>query len=292
MIYCPVDCKYCLLSKIEKRRAGWDNGKRIGVNNTNVFLGRLPGDPPMDKMGFDFSILENDFVGFGIVDCFWDKFRDDLKFMLDNLDNFKIKRLVLISKISVDDELISLLKNKRVLVVYSMTGLDKYAGLENTTTAERFLSMEKLVKAGIDTFPLIHPFIMGVSDVSFLSNLRNIGITDFGFKGFRYNKETMPEVTKLIGYDTLKLYETTNEDEVCFGAEKLYVSAYTNKLEVKTLKDRVLECQTKEELRLSKDESIKSVNHLFNQLGLNAHICSSSNNKDEVFINTVKRRMI
>lgn len=292
MIYCPVDCKYCLLSKIEKRRAGWDNGKRIGVNNTNVFLGRLPGDPPMDKMGFDFSILENDFVGFGIVDCFWDKFRDDLKFMLDNLDNFKIKRLVLISKIPVDDELISLLKDKRVLVVYSMTGLDKYVGLENTTTADRFSSMEKLVKARIDTFPLIHPFIMGVSDVSFLSNLRNIGITDFGFKGFRYNKETMPEVTKLIGYDTLKLYETTNEDEVCFGAEKLHVSAYTNKLEIKTLKDRVLECQTKEELRLSKDESIKSANHLFSQLGLNAHICSSTSNKDEVFINTVKRRMI
>lgn len=292
MIYCPVDCKYCLLSKIEKRRAGWDNGKRIGVNNTNVFLGRLLGDPPMDKMGFDFSILENDFVGFGIVDCFWDKFRDDLKFMLDNLDNFKIKRLVLISKIPVDDELISLLKDKRVLVVYSMTGLDKYTGLENTTTADRFLSIEKLVKAGIDTFPLIHPFIMGVSDVSFLSNLRDIGINDFGFKGFRYNRETMPEVTKLIGYNTLKLYETTNEDEVCFGAEKLYVSAYTNKLEIKTLKDRVLECQTKEELRLSKDESIKSANHLFSQLGLNAHICSSTNNKDEVFINTVKRRMI
>lgn len=292
MIYCPVDCKYCLLSKIEKRRAGWDNGKRIGVNNTNVFLGRLPGDPPMDKMGFDFPILENDFVGFGIIDCFWDKFRDDLKFMLDNLDNFKIKRLVLISKIPVDDELVSLLKDKRVLVVYSMTGLDKYTGLENTTTADRFLSMEKLVKAGIDTFPLIHPFIMGVSDVSFLSNLRDIGINDFGFKGFRYNRETMPEVTKLIGYDTLKLYETTNEDEVCFGAEKLYVSAYTNKLEVKTLKDRVLECQTKEELRLSKDESIKSANHLFSQLGLNAHICSSTSNKDEVFINTVKRRMI
>lgn len=291
MIYCLVDCKYCLLSKIEKRRAGWDNGKRIGVNNTNVFLGRLPGDPPIDKMGFDFSILENDFVGFGIVDCFWDKFRDDLKFMLDNLDNFKIKRLVLISKIPVDDELISLLKDKRVLVVYSMTGLDKYTGLENTTTADRFLSMEKLVKAGIDTFPLIHPFIIGVSDVSFLSSLRDIGINDFGFKGFRYNKETMPEVTKLLGYDAIKLYETTNEDEVCFGAEKLYVLAYTNKLEVKTLKDRVLECQTKEELRLSKDESIKSANHLFSQLGLNAHICSSTNDKDEVFINTVKRRM-
>lgn len=291
MIYCPVDCKYCLLSKIEKRRAGWDNGKRIGVNNTNVFLGRLPGDPPIDKMRFDFSILENDFVGFGIVDCFWDKFRDDLKFMLDNLDNFKIKRLVLISKIPVDNELISLLKDKRVLVVYSMTGLDKYTGLENTTTADRFSSMEKLVKARIDTFPLIHPFIMGVSDVSFLSNLRNIGITDFGFKGFRYNKETMPGVTKLIGYDTLKLYETTNEDEVCFGAEKLHVSAYTNKLEIKTLKDRVLECQTKEELRLSKDESIKSANHLFSQLGLNAHICSSTNSKNEVFANTVKRRM-
>lgn len=226
MIYCPVDCKYCLLSKIEKRRAGWDNGKRIGVNNTNVFLGRLPGDSPIDKMGFDFSILENDFVGFGIVDCFWDKFRDDLKFMLDNLDNFKIKRLVLISKIPVDDELVSLLKDKRVLVVYSMTGLDKYTGLENTTTADRFLSIEKLVNAGIDTSPLIHPFIMGVSDVSFLSNLRNIGITDFGFKGFRYNKETMPEVTKLIGYDTLKLYETTNEDEVCFGAKIICFSIY------------------------------------------------------------------
>lgn len=168
MIYCPVDCKYCLLSKIEKRRVGWDNGKRIGVNNTNVFLGRLPGDPPIDKMGFDFSILENDFVGLGIVDCFWDKFRNDLRFMLDNLDNFKIKRLVLISKIPVDDELISLLKDRRVIVVYSMTGLDKYTGLENTTTSDRFSSMEKLIKAGIDTFPPNTPIYIGSERCEFL----------------------------------------------------------------------------------------------------------------------------
>lgn len=291
MIYCPVDCKYCLLSKINKRKQGWDNGKRIGVNNTNVFLGRLPGDPPIDKMGFDFSVIEYDFVGFGIVDCFWDRFRDDLKFMLNNLDKFKIKKLVLISKIPVDDELLALLKDKRVVVIYSLTGLDKFEGIENTTTRDRLKSMERLVKAGIDTFPLLHPYINGVSDVSFLSELPNIGIDCFDFKGFRYNKETMPSMASVIDESILNKYITDNEDEVLLGETKIYSLAYINNLRVIKLKDYVVSSSHKD-LSLSRVEAEQSTNKLFNSLNSRAHICSSSNDNSEIWESTVKRRMI
>lgn len=291
MIYCPVDCKYCLLSKINKRKQGWDNGKRIGVNNTNVFLGRLPGDPPIDKMGFDFSVLEHDFVGFGIVDCFWDKFRGDLKFMLNNMDKFKIKKLVLISKIPINNELLSLLKDKRVVVVYSLTGLDKFERIENTTTRDRLKSMEQLVKAGIDTFPLLHPYIDGVSDVSFLSELPNIGINCFDFKGFRYNKELMSCMSAVISEDILDNYITNNEDEVLFGETKIYSLAYINNLRVIKLKDYVISSSHKG-LSLSRVEAEQSTNKLFNSLNSMAHICSSSNDNSEVWESTVRRRMI
>lgn len=242
-------------------------------------------------MGFDFSVLEHDFVGFGIVDCFWDKFRGDLKFMLNNMDKFKIKKLVLISKIPINNELLSLLKDKRVVVVYSLTGLDKFERIENTTTRDRLKSMEQLVKAGIDTFPLLHPYIDGVSDVSFLSELPNIGINCFDFKGFRYNKELMSCMSAVISEDILDNYITNNEDEVLFGETKIYSLAYINNLRVIKLKDYVISSSHKG-LSLSRVEAEQSTNKLFNSLNSMAHICSSSNDNSEVWESTVRRRMI
>ena len=86
---CPVECQYCMASKIDQRSKYWNNGSRIGINKSCVFINRLVTDEPLKESNIDFSILEGDVVGFqGITDCFWNVFFDDLKFLVDNLDNF------------------------------------------------------------------------------------------------------------------------------------------------------------------------------------------------------------
>ena len=171
---CPVECKYCMASKIDQRSKYWNNGSRIGINKSCIFINRFITDKPLKESNIDFTILEGDVVGFqGITDCFWNVFYDDLKFLIENLDNFKIKKLVLTTKMPVTDDIINLIKGKRVLVVYSLTGLDF---LEKTSTEIRLNSIEKLLKNNIDVFPIIHPYIHNISDISFLPKLQELGI--------------------------------------------------------------------------------------------------------------------
>ena len=137
---CAVDCKYCIVSRTASKSSEW-NYKNIGFNNSTIFIGRFINDKPLENLGIDFSLLANDIVGLGIVDCFDMRYFDDLKFMINNLDNFKIKKLVLISKIPINNDILDLIKEKRVVVAYSLTGLDKYH-LENTTTKDRLETRE------------------------------------------------------------------------------------------------------------------------------------------------------
>ena len=215
---CPVECKYCMASKIDQRSKYWNNGSRIGINKSCIFINRVITDKPLKESNIDFTILEGDVVGFqGITDCFWNVFYDDLKFLIENLDNFKMKKLVLTTKMPVTDDIINLIKGKRVLVVYSLTGLDF---LEKTSTKMRLNSIEKLLKNNIDIFPIIHPYIHNISDISFLPKLQELGIKQISFKGFRYNPNNMKELEKYIPIEILKQYDK-NEEEVLLGEEFL-----------------------------------------------------------------------
>lgn len=131
---CCVDCKYCIVSKTHSKRTEWQS-KNLGFNNTSLFIGRFTDDKPLKDLGIDFSLLENEIVGLGIVDCFDKRYLIDLEFITNNLDNFKIRRLLLISKVPISDEALATIKGKRVTVAYSITGLDKYK-IENTTTED------------------------------------------------------------------------------------------------------------------------------------------------------------
>ena len=213
---CAVDCKYCIVSRTASKSSEW-NYKNIGFNNSTIFIGRFINDKPLENLGIDFSLLANDIVGLGIVDCFDMRYFDDLKFMINNLDNFKIKKLVLISKIPINNNILDIIKGNRVVVAYSLTGLDKY-NIENTTTKDRLKSLEKLVSNNIDCLALIQPYIHGASDLSFLSDLKNIGVNYVACKGFTYNKSKMPELHKSgIDSDILSLYENSSEKELFIG---------------------------------------------------------------------------
>ena len=279
---CPVECQYCMASKIDQRSKYWNNGSRIGINKSGIFINRVITDKPLRESDIDFTILEGDVVGFqGITDCFWNVFYDDLKFLIENLDNFKIKKLVLTTKMPVTNNIINLIKGKRVLVVYSLTGLDF---LEKTSTEIRLNSIEKLLKNNIDVFPIIHPYIHNISDISFLPKLQELGIKQISFKGFRYNPNNMKELEKYIPVEILKQYDK-NEEEVLLGEKFLRNKIKKYSLEYIDLKEYIynsLDNIYSFDEKLVREKVKKIVNDIV--------ISSSEKNLDTLIDYVVKRR--
>ena len=280
---CPVECKYCMASRIDQRSKYWNNGSRIGINKSCIFINRVITDKPLKESDIDFTILEGDVVGFqGITDCFWNVFYDDLKFLIENLDNFKIKKLVLTTKMPVTDDIINLIKDKRVLVVYSLTGLDF---LEKTSTEIRLNSIKKLLKNNIGVFPIIHPYIHNISDISFLPKLQELGIEQISFKGFRYNPNNMKELEKYIPIEILKQYDK-NEEEILLGEDFLKKEIKKYGLEYIDLKEYIynsLDNIYSFDEKLVREKVKKIVNDIV--------ISSSEKNLDTLIDYVVKRRI-
>lgn len=286
---CCVDCKYCIVSKTHSKRTEWQS-KNLGFNNTSLFIGRFIEDKPLKDLGIDFSLLENEIVGLGIVDCFDKRYLNDLEFIIDNLDNFKIRRLLLISKVPISDETLAIIKGKRVTVAYSITGLDKYK-IENTTTDDRLKSLEKLVVNNIDCLVLIQPYIHNVSDLSFISKLRNIGIKALACKGFTYEKENMKELEHSgIDSSILDLYSNHGK-EVLIGEDYVKEICNNNGIEYVDLKEYV--CRLVDDrYRLSYEDAVISVNKVISKLDSSITICSSSDSIEEIIEYAIKRRIV
>lgn len=276
---CPVQCKYCMASRIDARSTFWNNGYRVGVNKTCTFLNRFPGDPELKDMDLPWNDLEGDYVGFeGASDCMWSVYRKDLEWMIDHLDQFRIRKLVLTTKIP-DVPLELLRKNPRVCVVFSMTGLDT---LEQTKTADRLNAMIRLRDAGVETHAIIHPYIHGYSDLSFLKEFRSAGFTEIGLKGFRYNPSTMnlAEIPERI----LKQYRG-NEDEENIGIQDAARVITEEGLRVAGLREMVHTDST--DFGISAERAKEEVSDLFRQ----SVISSSDKNYDSIFQAVVNRKI-
>lgn len=285
---CCVDCKYCIVSKTHSKITEWQS-KNLGFNNTSLFIGRFTDDKPLKDLGIDFSLLENEIVGLGIVDCFDKRYLSDLEFITNNLDNFKIRRLLLISKVPISGEALAIIKGKRVTVAYSITGLDKYK-IENTTTEDRLKSLEKLVANNTDCLVLIQPYIHNVSDLSFISKLKNIGVKALACKGFTYEKENMEElVSSGIDSSILDLYNNHGK-EVLIGEEYVKELCNNNGIEYVDLKEYVCRL-VDDKYRLSYEDAVKSVNKVISKLG-SITICSSSDSIEEIIEYSIKRRIV
>jgi DNA repair photolyase len=207
---CPVSCRYCMAAKIDARSRFWNGSYRIGANKTCTFVNRFPGDPPLSRMDIPWNLMRGELLGFeGASDCFWDVYDADLRWLLDRLDDFGIQRLVLTTKIPVTERQAAMLCGKRVCVIYSVTGLD---ALERTTTDSRIEAMSRLRELGIETHPLIHPYIYGYSDLSFLPKLARAGFHEAAVKGFRYNSRAM-NLSGIIPDEILSRYKGDESEE-------------------------------------------------------------------------------
>lgn len=216
---CPVGCKYCMVTHIDARRSQWEKKHRWGINKTLLFLNRLPEDRPVKEFGLDTELFAGEYVGFqGITDPLWPLFSDDLRYMVELTNSTRMRKLVLVTKWAVGKRELKVLQGqKKVVLVVSVTGLEM---LERTTTADRLRSLEAALEMGIDTLPLIHPYIHGLSDLTFLPKLKELGLKEVSVKGFRYNDRWMGRWgRKLIPEESMAVYFANQEQEVMLGNE-------------------------------------------------------------------------
>lgn len=287
-LLCPVGCKYCMASRITIRSKHWvDNSKKIGMNKSCVFFNRLPSDPPLKDMNLPFNLLHGEYLGFqGITDCMWDVYYEDLKWLVNHLEDFGVRKLVLTTKMPISNKHLELFShNPRILVVYSLTGLDT---LENTTTEERLHSINLLRENGVDVLPIIHPYIHGYSNLSFLEDLKRMGIKHISWKGFRYNPTTMAELEKYIPSRILDKYAGHDENEVLQGAAYLTELTKSFDLEYIDLKDYIQTHKAGVGSPVAYTIAQQEVNDLAEQVVFS----SSEQDKQKIIDYCIKRRTI
>lgn len=281
---CPIGCEYCVITKVESRRELWNEKTILGLNKAVTIL-----NPPPDLKNeqaarefYDFPVelLRGDFVGFNAIsDPFWPKYRKELEFFLEKVAPIA-KLITCVTKFNPPNEILDRLAefpNFRLAV--SITGLD---GLERTKTGERLNLLERAKQKNIQAFPVIHPYIAGVSDLSFLPRLKELGYEEVDVKGLRYNPETMsswmPDSSKAY-------YEGTGEQEVLpeDGWREKVEQAGLKLTSLKNWYRRGFEDMTP---KLTQDEAEKLVNEIIKR----ANITSSDTDKS-VVEEAIKRRM-
>jgi len=209
---CPVGCEYCMVTKINQRSSRWVKQHRYGLNKTLLFVNKFPFEK--EVISLEDKFLKAEFVGFeGISDPFWEPFEKDLRNIL--FKTLNSKKLVLVTKFALSEEKVKFLSQfPQLVIAVSLTGLDKY-NIEKTSTKQRIKNIELCLKHDIPALPFIHPYIHTLTDLSFLKELKNLGIKDISVKGFRFNKENMPKLNALLK----GLYNS--EEEVLLGNEYL-----------------------------------------------------------------------
>lgn len=281
---CPVGCEYCVITKVESRRELWNEKTILGINKAVTILNPPPDlkneEAVKEFYNFPVELLKGDFVGFNAIsDPFWPKYKKELEFFLDKVAPIA-KLITCVTKFNPDDKVLDRLaeiSNFRLAV--SITGLDK---LERTKTGERLNLLERAKEKGIKAFPVIHPYIAGVSDLSFLPRLKELGYDQVDVKGLRYNEETMsswlPESAK-------KYYEGSNEQEI------LAEDGWREEIEKAGLKLTSLKSWYREGIeemtpKLSREEAEDLVGKILEKANI-----TSSDTDQAVIEEAIKRRM-
>ena len=161
----------------------------------------------------------------------------------------------------------------------SITGLDK---IERTKTGERLNLLERAKKRGIQAFPVIHPYIAGMSDLSFLPRLKEMGYDEVDVKGLRFNPDTM---SSWMPPSSQAQYEGTNEQEVLpeDGWRERVEQAGLQLVGLKSWYRRGFETMSP---KLTREEAEKLVSEIMRR----ANITSSDSDK-AVIEEAIKRRM-
>jgi DNA repair photolyase len=210
---CPISCKYCVITKVNSRRNLWNKKTIIGMNKAVTIL-----NPPPDRQdkkamddfyNFPIELLKGDIVSFNALsDPFWPKYENELDYFLKKISPIS-KLVVCVTKFPISDKTLKRLaeiSNFRLTV--SITGLNS---LEKRNSSQHIELLRNAKEYGIKAFPLIHPYIAGLSDLSFLPELKEMNYEYIDIKGLRYNHENMKN---WMPAESQRYYINTNEKEI------------------------------------------------------------------------------
>jgi hypothetical protein len=184
---CPVSCRYCVITEVTDRREMWKNQRIVGINKAVTIV-----NPPRDSrrcqdfFDFPYSLLLGDIVGFNAIsDPFWSRYDVYLRYFLTHVAPIA-KLVTCVTKMKPSPRVWDLLAEiPNFALVVSITGLD---ALERTKTAQRLEILRIARERDIAAFPIIHPYIAGMSDLGFLPQLRDMGYDLIDVKGLRYDR--------------------------------------------------------------------------------------------------------
>ncbi len=281
---CPIRCEYCVVSKVDSRRELWNEKTILGINKAVTIL-----NPPRNLNNkealrefyeFPVELLKGDIVGFNAIsDPFWPKYKKELDFFLEKVAPIA-KLVTCVTKFNPPDttlERLSEIPNFRLIV--SITGLDS---IERTNTGERLNLLERAKHNGVQAFPIIHPYIAGMSDLSFLPRLKELGYNEVDVKGLRYNHETM---SAWMPSHSRGYYKGTNEKETLpedGWREKLKDA----NMELTNLKQWYRRGFEDLHPKLEREEAEKLVNEILARANI-----TSSDTDSAVIEEAIKRRM-
>lgn len=188
---CPVGCLYCSVTEHDNRRDMWNANHMIGVNKACTFVNIPPwirDDTAAAEAfyGLDFSQFKGDFLGFtAVTDPLWPVLAPFLTHFLEQGARFA-KLITLVSKWPLSEASAEWLSQfPSLYLVVSITG--NPFPIERVSVKKHLETLRLCRQYGIKALPLIHPYIAGVSDLSFLPALAGLGYTEVGVKGFRYD---------------------------------------------------------------------------------------------------------
>lgn len=279
---CPISCKYCVITKVDSRRSLWNKKTIIGINKAVTILNPPPNMDDKEAVAefynFPLDLFKGDYVGFNAIsDPFWGKYEKELDYFLENVSPLA-KLVTCVTKFPISDKTFEkLAKYKNFRLIVSITGLDT---IEKSDTKSRLLNLQKAKAYGIKAFPICHPYIAGMSDLSFLPKLKEIGYDFIDVKGLRYNHENMKE---WIPESSQKFYVGTQEKEI------LPEDGWREKIEQAGLSLKSLKEWYKND-KLSPKLDIKEATEKVNKILEYANI-TSSDTDDAVVQAAIKRRL-
>jgi DNA repair photolyase len=187
---CPVACQYCFITEHDTRRAVWNQNPLAGINKACTYINVPPwinDDKEAQRrfMGFPWQVLKGDFVGFtAITDPCWPKLEKYLRHFLNQVSPLA-KAVTLVSKWPISRKQMAWLSEySNLFLVVGITG--NHPPIEQVTVRKHLETLALAREYGVRSLPISHPYIAGVSDLSFLPELRQLGYSEISVKGLRY----------------------------------------------------------------------------------------------------------
>lgn len=216
---CPVACKYCHVTELDAdRTAAWSQGL-LGINKACTFMNVPPwiAEDPATQQQFyatPWHLFKGDFAGWtAVTDGMMPELLPYFWQWIDQVSPIA-KLVTVVTKWAINRELMQeLAKIPNLFLVVTITGNEP--PIERIPSRVHLRTLELAKEFGVRCLPMCHPYISGVSNLSFLPLLANLGYTEFCIKGLRYNSATMgswlPDSSNLF-YENQGIEEILPED--------------------------------------------------------------------------------